>query len=321
MRSLVDFWSSQFWGWAFGKPGGSYTIVFGKHIGLDMKRIGDVPALFGGVVVHVERTGTMAWVVVIDTGLPGAWRYHSYCHLAGDRLPRVGQRIGRGERVGRVALGSRDKNSPEWGGTAWDGPHLHFVVGGHPRSAFEMIAGHRTLTAFTDPTILIREALAAPSGGGYTPFEEDDMPFTEAQLRGIVSSEIANYLKKGESGGVPYGYPQATDQKVEDIHNRMFVRAEDGRVLWDYHQDTASRLSALATAFGQLAAGENVDFEALIADMEGRLGASFMQQLADFGVALRAEIVAGLGGVDGATPGEVAAIVDGALAKLTLRAG
>lgn len=178
MRSLFDFWAATFWGWAFGKPGSRYTIVKGKHIGLDMARTGEIPALFGGAVVRVKRTGAMAWVVVLDTGLPGAWRYHSYCHLAFDDLPNVGDWIPRGERVGRVALGSDDSSSPEWGGTAWDGRHLHFVVGGHPESAYYEIAGHRTLSAFTDPTILIREALAAPSGGGYTPFdpEEDAMP-------------------------------------------------------------------------------------------------------------------------------------------------
>lgn len=195
--NLLTFWASQFWGWAFGKSGSAYTIVAGKHIGLDMARTGDVPALFGGTVVRVVRTGTMAWVVVLDTGMSGARRYHSYCHLANDRLPRVGQRIERGQRVGRVALGSRDSGSPEWGGTAWSGPHLHFVSGGHPESAYNKVSGHRALSAFTDPTILIREALAAPAGGGTTPFEEDDMSqddinWMKSTLTSLVNAIIAD---------------------------------------------------------------------------------------------------------------------------------
>ena len=186
--NLLTFWASQFWGWAFGKSGSAYTIVAGKHIGLDMARTGDVPALFGGTVVRVVRTGTMAWVVVLDTGMSGARRYHSYCHLVNDRLPRVGQRIERGGRVGRVALGSRDSGSPEWGGTAWDGRHLHFVSGGHPESAYNKVSGHRALSAFTDPTILIREALAAPAGGGTTPFEEDDLSAQGDQILAALTA-------------------------------------------------------------------------------------------------------------------------------------
>ena len=144
MRPLTDFWASQFWGWGFGKFGSRYTIVYQRHIGLDMARRGDVPVLWSGTVVRVVKTQAMSWVVVIDTGLPGNRRFHSYCHLAYDRLPRVGVRLERGERVGRVALGARSSNDPDWGGTAWDGPHLHYVVGGHPDSAYLMVWGHRS---------------------------------------------------------------------------------------------------------------------------------------------------------------------------------
>lgn len=233
MRSLVDFWASHFWGWAFGKAGRSYTIVAGRHIGLDMARLGDVPALFGGTVVRVVRTGTMAWVVVLDTGLPGSRRYHSYCHLANDRLPRRGDRIARGERVGRVALGSRDQWSPDWGGTAWDGAHLHFVAGGHPESAYVMVAGHRTLAAFTDPTTLIREALAAPAGGGYTPFEEDDMSQADIDwmkdtLTGIVNA--INDKNIGILGASVKARDESTDANKKLTHVQNVLTKIDNAI-------------------------------------------------------------------------------------------
>lgn len=167
-------WTLGFWAW-----GAAYTIVYQRHIGLDVgtgRRAVDVPALYGGTVVIVTKTESMGWVVVLDTGLPGNRRYHSYCHLSGENLPRARSRIERNERVGRLAAGPKNApySSVEFPGTAWGGIHLHLVMSDVAHGSYTRNTG----ASFANPEVFIREALAGEAaGGGSRPFdpEEDDV--------------------------------------------------------------------------------------------------------------------------------------------------
>jgi hypothetical protein len=137
--------------WAFGLL---YTIVRYRHIGLDIATSGAVPALRHGLVVRVRRTEEMAWVVVIKWGP----LYLSYCHLATTgRLPRVGDRVKQNEIIGDIATSS-DPRSQWYGGTAWNGRHLHFVISTHPEGAFRKGTG----SEYFDPKHVIRDTLDIP---------------------------------------------------------------------------------------------------------------------------------------------------------------
>ncbi|WP_425836928.1 SH3 domain-containing protein [Microbacterium sp. PA5] len=137
--------------WAFGW---AYTIVRFRHIGIDIATTGDVPALRVGKVVRVVRTTTMAWVVVLRWGL----LYFAYCHLAKTtHLPKVGDRVRKGEIIGRLAWTDYPQN-PGYGGSLWNGPHLHLVVSTHPEAAYRKVAG----AVYLDPAPLIRDTLTIP---------------------------------------------------------------------------------------------------------------------------------------------------------------
>ena len=180
MVTVNEFYAESGWGLRFGASGAAYTIVPGRHIGQDIARTGDVPALLPGKIIRRVRTNTMAWGVVTDIG---SGLYLSYWHLADDNLPPVGTYLQQGDRVGRLALGARNSSSPDWPGTAWTGPHCHIVIGTNPGSAYLYVPGHRTLDAFRDPLIFVRQVLASAAGRGSTPLnpdnrqqEEDEMP-------------------------------------------------------------------------------------------------------------------------------------------------
>lgn len=135
--------------WAIGVL---YTIVKGRHIGLDLAQTGQVPALRGGTVVRVVKTTTMAWVVVVKWGP----LYFAYCHLAATGLPKVNTKISRGKILGTLAW-TKDKKSPGWGGTLWTGRHLHLVVCTHPDGAYRRVGA-----TYFDPAPLIRDTVTVP---------------------------------------------------------------------------------------------------------------------------------------------------------------
>jgi len=189
----------------FGFYGGStYTIVPGLHIGMDV-RGGTVPAMVGGRVVRRVFSGSIGRGVVLDTGMPGARRYHSYWHLADDRLPRTGEWVGAGERVGRTARGPKTlpESNPDWPGRSWLGEHCHVVVGGHPDSGHMLVAGHRTLSAFTDPRVILAEADARPaSGGGVTPFPVKPKEWDEMATQAEIEDAFRKVLDERMAGAV-----------------------------------------------------------------------------------------------------------------------
>ena len=229
--NLTPFWSPARWSLPFGVWGRLYSIAVapgggGYHIGLDVASTGDIPALASGRVVRVVHTTTMAWCVVVEFG-DGLWV--AYCHLADDRLPTVGRVLARGDRVGRPALGARSSSSPDWGGTAWLGAHVHTVFSTHPDSAYSYIPGHRTLAAFRDPDPIIRNIL-----------EEDDM-FTDNDR--AVLGKLYDLLTPGVQGvkfdGDVITRLKSIDDKAAlsaeraawgDIRNQstVFVRDEPG---------------------------------------------------------------------------------------------
>ena len=178
MTAYDDFYGRVSRG--FGATGGAYTIVPGRHIGTDFPAAGGtfVPALRAGTVVNVVKTSTMSWGVITDVG---NGNYISYWHLSAVGLPSRGERLARGDRIGRVARGYVPYSHPEFAGTAWEGAHCHVVVGTHPASAYSMVNGHRTLWAFRDPTDFIVRGGA--SAGGSSLEEEDDMFTDEDRTR------------------------------------------------------------------------------------------------------------------------------------------
>lgn len=218
MRSVREFYAESAWGLPFGAWGEDYTIVLNRHIGFDVERGGDVPALVAGRVVRVVDTGTMAHGVVTDIG---GGLYLSYWHLADDALPRIGTDLAQGARVGRIATGPKSlpSSAVDFPGTAWKGQHTHIVLGTNPGSAYLFVPGHRTLDAFRDPLALIRKVLAGTAGGDAKPFDpnnpdtlpEDAMPHFHDPTQRIywpngfytsydagVYAALKDYFVKGE---------------------------------------------------------------------------------------------------------------------------
>ncbi|MFT4282378.1 SH3 domain-containing protein [Microbacterium sp.] len=136
--------------WAFGL---AYTIVRYRHIGIDIATTGDVPALRAGRVVRVRKTSTMGYVVVVQVGL----LFFAYCHLSSQKLPKVGDKVKAGEVIGRLAW-SGNPRSEGYGGTLWNGQHLHLVVTTHADGAYQRVGA-----SYFDPAPLIRDTLTIPT--------------------------------------------------------------------------------------------------------------------------------------------------------------
>ena len=181
--------------WSFGEYGSDYTIVKNRHIGTDFPAAGgtSVPALRAGTVVDIVKTSTMSWGVITSIG---GGLYASYWHLSATGLPFKGQRLSRGDRVGRVARGPKGiaYSNPEFPGTAWYGPHCHVVVSTHIASAYGYIDGHRTLSAFRNPVDFIVR------GGDSAGSEEEDDMFTE-QDRARLNAVYAALFGPSAVGG------------------------------------------------------------------------------------------------------------------------
>jgi len=181
--SLPEFYATTRWTlryWAFGLL---YTIVRFRHIGLDIGTGGraiDVPALWGGTVVRVVKTNTMGFVIILDTGLPGARRYHSYCHMSGERLPDEGDKIRQGGRVGRLAEGPKTLklSAIDFPGTLWNGVHLHLVLSSHIAGAYTKGTG----ATYANPETLIIEVIAKLA---------DPKPASGSALRAPYISKLA----------------------------------------------------------------------------------------------------------------------------------
>lgn len=277
--AVVLFYNPKMWTRLFGEYDPAYTIVAGKHIGLDIgtgRKAIDVPALIGGTVVAVVKSPELGGIVVVQVGD----LYYSYCHLAWRNLPKAGTVLEQGDRVGTLAS-SKDPTSPDYGGSLWDGIHLHLVIGEHPRSAYAKVPGHRTLDKFRDPATIIRGILAAPAGDGARPFnpQEDDMYDENAQaaLFAKIEAEARPYrtyqlgsglILMGPGGAtwtipsgayqgllIAWGLTSATVQRVIDgnelaalrsIHGALSPDPRDAQVqaVLDLSEDDAARIAA-----------------------------------------------------------------------------
>lgn len=118
-----------------------------------------VPALRGGrVAAHGQQSQVGYWFS-IDVG---GGRFDVYCHVFVGRRPAVGAVVGIGDEITRMATFG------EVTGSAWTGPHIHFVVSDHEAGAT------RNYNAF-DPRPIIAATLAA-SPSTPTPEPEEDLP-------------------------------------------------------------------------------------------------------------------------------------------------
>ena len=286
--SVQTFWSEARWGLKFGAWGKDYTIVKaphggGYHVGFDIQSAGDIPCLIGGGVVTVLKTGTMGYCVEIDTGAAraGQGRYFTYCHIAGDNVPRVGDKVAAGGRVGRTARGPRGiaYTSVEFPGTAWYGIHCHLVVSDIIHAAWTTVKG-RTLSAFYDPAPIIRSVLSNHAGGDAKPFpiipKEWDEMATKQEIKDAVREVLADatgpkpsgytWLRMFDDGGI---YIASTitgriAQIATPAHVQMLQRFKTDNSL--VNQAEASICRGYITAVNP-PAGVNVDTDVLAAKL------------------------------------------------------
>lgn len=242
--SVRDFYDKENWTLPFWARGDNYTIVPGRHIGLDIAPGGaiDIPAIYGGHVIIVTKTRTMGWIVVLDTHLEGSRRYHSYCHLSAVNLPRPKEYIYPGDRVGKLAAGPKTLayENAEFPGSLWTGVHLHLVMSSFSTGAYTKNTG----STYANPAIFILDYFSgAIAGGGATPFEpEEDMtPQQAADL-----AEVAAFVRQFKESVRPFeGQPgvdlstprirQAVDSSI-DLRHRFVYRDANGTPTYDLAQ-------------------------------------------------------------------------------------
>ena len=281
VQSIATFYAADRVTRHFGVAG-DYTIVAGKHIGTDWgtgRQAIDVPALVGGrVVLVMYGTQTLGSIVVVKDGDGVYW---SYCHLSKDRLPAEGAWISRGGRVGRLAAGPNKGNNAvpswdvEWPGKLWSGIHLHLVAGYHPRSAFEMVSGHRTISKFINPATVAESVIASPASGGSRPLEDEMSAEAERMIaelyqallpgeagkktQGVVHKQIVDILastRKAESAAS--GARVAGESLVADFAaGQAGVRAA-GRLFGLLHELKGGAAARVDEASARLIAGEIV---------------------------------------------------------------
>lgn len=181
-RYWRQFWTDP----AFrGRPYGYRDPIYtkGYHRGTDLRYQGlalNVPLLRGGVIVSVGNSGAIGRFVAVKPYRPGDYgfvenEFDIYCHLSGAFLPQVSTLTER--KAGDILF--RFARADEQPGTAWTGPHLHFVVANHPDG------GWNTQRADRDPGPIIDSVFSGLAGGGGTPFDpvEDDMYDEAAEAR------------------------------------------------------------------------------------------------------------------------------------------
>ncbi|RKE60472.1 peptidoglycan DD-metalloendopeptidase family protein [Microbacterium sp. AG238] len=327
----VSMWTNRFWEW-----GPFYTIARapwggGFHIALDIgtgRRAVNVPALHPGTVALVSKTTSMGWVIYIDTGLPGARRYHVYCHMSGDRLPRRGQWIDRNQRVGRLAqFGANVRfDHVDYGGTAWDGIHLHLVMTDRIGGAHLISTG----AAYANPETFIREALAGTSaGGGSRPFdpEEDDMPSEDwlKQLGADIVDQVTDKVTRRVGDhtlmpGAGYTYDAAAWPVLNDIRRGVinFPGAEYlmGPALANQGHMILAAIVQLAAVVDPDGDGhQGLDIQALILESEERTKAFYVEQQNAQLATLRETLVNTLGTIEGVTLDTIADGVDLAFSR------
>ncbi len=250
------------WGRAFGwRPAAGqvnpYTIS-GYHRGQDIRQmdpsesysiVSDVLSLSSGVVSHTYNSTSTGREIVVDTGRK-LGRYEIHCHNAPGG-------VAKGTRVEAGAWLARNATAAQQPGTAWSGPHDHFVISDYPDAA------HANRPVY-DPRDFIRTALVtasaagAAAGGAARPFtpesEEDDMydetaqkalfAKIEAETRPFKTYQLGSGLILIGDGGAVYTIPSqayqdlliaqgltsATVQRVLDPNELAFIQGLRGKL-------------------------------------------------------------------------------------------
>lgn len=136
---------------------------------------------------------------------------------------------------------------------------------------------------------------------------------TQADIDAINAHTTALFKNFLGVAGQGYTVPQVIQQDVADIRAR--IRGPQSEP-WDQIQ----RVRSILEGFANATTPNGVDVTAALRDIEGRLAATFQQGLADLGVELKAQIVAGLSEGD-VTPERVEAAIDAALSTLQISRG
>lgn len=174
MTVISDFWSPTRWTRDYGwrpSAGESNPYTLGYHIGQDIAGgswYGDIPALRPGKVVRVGRSSVIGGYVVIEADADG--RFDGYAHLnsAPNSRPAVGERVSRGQSVGKLARSTLPWAGDDYTGSGSTGPHLHFTISYKADNSWNPVKGYDL-----DPRPFIRSAVLGPdlAGGGSTPFD------------------------------------------------------------------------------------------------------------------------------------------------------
>lgn len=283
------FWGSpSYRGRDYGFRATVYTR--GYHRGQDIRYEGRtiaVPALLGGTVVRRYYNASTGWNIVLDTG-PRFGRYHAYGHMYGPALPSMGSYVSTGASLGRVA---------GWGespGSAWNGPHLHFLVSD---SADAM---NNPWSPEYDPRPIISSILASPAG------QIGDADMTPAESHMLLN--IYNAIFTGGDSMADGGRSLSTS--VGDLMSAQ--RPQVNRIV-DGKTVQISWLQELADA-----KSIGIRTEGKVDQLIARTGLTDAQVKA-LGEQIAAGLVkAGVG--KGVTAAEVSSIVGAALGGLTLKA-
>ncbi len=307
------------WGRAFGwRPAAGqvnpYTIS-GYHRGQDIRQmdpsesysiVSDVLSLSSGVVSHTYNATSTGREIVVDTGRK-LGRYEIHCHNAPGG-------VAKGTRVEAGAWLARNATAAQQPGTAWSGPHDHFVISDYPDAA------HANRPVY-DPRDFIRTALVtasaagAAAGGAARPFtpesEEDDMYDSEAEKRlfAKIEAESRPYMtyQKGTglflmgNGGaewtipngdyqallIAWGLTSATVQRITDEKEIAFVRSLRARLSPDPRD-------AQVQAILELSDADVARLAAAIPEPIVTLTSAQIQQVADAARAGGADAIRGL---------------------------
>lgn len=158
-----------------------------------------------------------------------------------------------------------------------------------------------------------RNPWTAPADAGSTPFDPEEDEMSKAAEDAIFAIKAA-LLDGRPQSGMTTGALDLVLEATTDVKNRI-----RGPLPWDNFQETMRRFDVLQSAVlanNPSSPVSRADFEAVVKASEDRLRAQFETQFADFGVALRAEIIAGLG--ETATVADVEKAFDAALGRLRL---
>lgn len=270
----ASFWSEDRWRREYGwRPPAGQANPYkpkGYHRALDIAAwVGPVPALSAGIIADTGfGTGIGHWVAVqVDPGV-----FHGYCHLYGGAgLPKVGSFIGRGGDLPRLAQVGENP------GSAWSGPHLHFIVttsaSGVPNAG----------SPDTDPAPIIRAELTGAAGEGGEEFNPMPTPEEYAQAvwyyalnhpvtgkkvsAGIFLETVPKYFE--EAAGKVWAHPLTRPDGVAPTPAGTLLAYEP----LEHKQAKAeiTRLSTMVAALG--AAVESI--------ASGSVSAEQVQQIAD----------------------------------------